>query len=259
MTSPAPNKPSEPKRTANHPRIFKKAAVVCGVVLAVLFFAVLWQLYDRYLAPKPDKMIPDLRSLEESMILQRTAAQLLAGHIQSRYDKPRILVIAPPDDETLDMTMEKVGLDALLSGLDGVADEIIVETPEVDPDALPLVNLWFRAETLDAIVARHADADVVVTTIGLPPRIENITFWRKRPRPDLMVLNDQVYRLENLIRESGIQAIVTRRPMRMPPDELPPPTSPEYWLLITPDNVDTVRARHKNLFVESDTPSTFAH
>ena len=237
------------------PKTFKFAAVICSLVLTALLTVTVWKLYDKHFGEPPPELAPNLRPFSETLVMQRTAAGILAEHIRGNYEKPAILVIGPPSETDIDLRAESASEATLLAALKAASIQVAVAEPEVDPDALPLAGLWFSAEAFDATVDQYPNVDIVVSVIGLPVRPEDMTFWKKRPRPDLMVLNAQVYRLAEIISGGGLQAVVTRRPTNWLPDEMPPAESTEYWLLITPKNLDEIRARHRNLFVEDDDDS----
>jgi hypothetical protein len=248
MTANKDNNIESPSRI---PRTFKFAATACSLVLTALLTITTWKLYDRHFGEPPAETAPALRPFNETLVMQRTAAKILAQHILDNYENPRVLVISPPTGTDIDLRAEATSRDALVADLETANIQVVTAEPVVDADALPLAGLWFSADAFDAVADRFPDVDIVVSVIGLPVRPGDMKFWKKRPRPDLMVLNGQVYRLAEIISGGGIQAVVTRRPTRWPPDAMPPADSAEYWLLITPGNVDEIRARHRNLFVES--------
>jgi hypothetical protein len=231
------------------PKTFKFAATACSLVLTALLTVTTWKLYDRHFGEPPPEITPVLRPFNETLVMQRTAAKVLAQYILDHYENPRVLVISPPTGADIDLRAETASRDALVADLETAKIQVVTAEPEVDTEALPLAGLWFSADAFDAVADRFSDVDIVVSVIGLPVRPGDMKFWKKRPRPGLMVLNGQVYRLAEIISGGGIQAVVTRRPTRWPPDEMPPADSPEYWLLVSPENVDEIRARHRNLFV----------
>ncbi len=235
------------EKASRLPVVFKYAAAACTLALIGVGSWSIWRLHQIQ-NRQPDALQPEIMSEEETLAMHRTAARLLATHIQKNHESPVILVIAPPAE--IKSPVETAMTETLVAKLRDIAAMVEVANPKIDKDASPWANLWFRAAAFDELADEYSNVDIVISTVGLPVRPEQMKFWKKKTRPTLMLLNAQTFRLAKLIEGGDIAAVVTLDPAAaaaMPP---PPPESNANWLLITPRNVEVIKKRHKNMFVQ---------
>ncbi|OGV63272.1 MAG: hypothetical protein A3K19_12865 [Lentisphaerae bacterium RIFOXYB12_FULL_65_16] len=126
------------------------------------------------------------------------------------------------------------------------------------PEAMDMVaplEYWFTAELFDKLVSKYSkQADLVITTIGLPQDVSAMKFWQMNPRPKLAMASGSVYELKKAFKGQAIVAAVTYSPKAQYKDKPAPNDMDEAFnerfLLITPESIDTVCGEFPELFME---------
>jgi len=120
-------------------------------------------------------------------------------------------------------------------------------------EMLPPLEFWFTGKLFDQLVTDNKDkCDLIITTIGLPMDLGAMKFWEMKDRPKLALASGSVYELKQAIKKGVIVGAVTYNPKAVY-DEKPPPSDldaafDKRFLLVTPENVDTVAREHRDLF-----------
>lgn len=120
--------------------------------------------------------------------------------------------------------------------------------PEGEEFEMPLFETM-TAKDFDAVLNKHKDVGVIVSTIGLPRDAKNMTLWRKKDRPKLVLLSASDMRgYDGLIKEGLINAIVVVGPDAKFTEDAPPKdiqkTFDLRYVLIDAKNVD----KYGNMF-----------
>ncbi len=232
-------------------RVIKTVFTISLVALVGVTALALWLVLTDYPVP-PRLESPELWSSEEIMVVQQTGGRLLGRHIQDFHSLSSILVLVPPSSKK--DNIDTATLQGLMEGLSGHHGTVMIQEVELIRDGgLTEAHLWFDAESFDIAVAPFSEFQVIVSIMGLPFNPGEMVFWQRRPRPQLMLINAEIFRLSQLIKGVGITAVATRNPGY---DFSPDPDfvlgAEELWIIITPDNIEELQAKHENLFVPED-------
>ena len=211
--------------------------------------------------------------LEREMIYRRIAGHTLGAYLAARYSGTRVLLILPPPNVWGNGPGNAL-LDGLMQGL-GKGVNIVARTAPVLPNGHngaggrpPRVpaerqgrNIvspsqdWYTAEVLDSLVAPHAGSvDLVVTTIGLPADSQNLTFWRGKSVPQVVLAAGYIRKLREPIIAGKIAAALADNPAARgggatAPEDLTDAFNRRF-LLVTPENCQALAVRFPELFAD---------
>lgn len=129
-----------------------------------------------------------------------------------------------------------------------VVDTVTVPGAKVE-EGMPLY-MMMKAKDFDALLAKHADAQVVVTTIGLPTDVGRMDFWKtpveKRPVMFLLGMpNGQVEGLAGAIAKGDIAGVVISNPNAQYDLKAPGDADKAFdirYILVTKDNVEQYKS-----------------
>lgn len=134
----------------------------------------------------------------------------------------------------------------------GFGDAIEIKAQETVPverrrDKLPRWGFPRKYDTKDfnAILAKHKDCSLLVSTVGLPPNLRGLSIWKMKEgeRPFIAILDGDLPPLGNAIRSGYISLVCAyRKGWTYSPDV---PASPQEafdkrYILITKDNVEAI-------------------
>ncbi len=186
------------------------------------------------------------RPTTELLSMQETAGRILGQYLKREYPDRHIVILQAP--EAVRTVTDDLMLDALRNALPPTANLKIDEFALDDPTAPRVAGLWLSARAFDDALARHRQAEVVVSLAGLPEQVRRISFWRDPERPRLVLANAPVFLLRKLLAAEMIDAVLVRRPWQAGTPLNPAPENPDNWLLITSRNVDEIADAYKGVF-----------
>lgn len=218
--------------------------------------------------------------IANEMYYASASAEILGQHLATAVPGGKAFVIV--EDKNNSSEHQTTRIDALKRGLGTSVTVIDVDSPdltlgtepkaeegaEVDPNAPPAapappedmmmmmpIQEMMRAIHFNDMIDRHSDCNLVISFIGLPRDVADMTIWGMDPetRPKLALLQGEVHALKNAIISGAIVAAVAYRPDAKfdedaPPKELQAAFDKRY-ILITPENVEEIEAKYK-LFAE---------
>jgi hypothetical protein len=215
--------------------------------------------------------------IEREMTYQKVSAQKLAMYLADKHAGAKALVVIQP---TGGQDRENPLVAGLKEGFGGKIEIVQVLEPEIPEEAkkmfaaemppapeeggaggpgageevVPPLEYWFTPALFDKIAEDSKDqADMIITTIGLPQDPASMRFWAMDPRPKLAVVSGSVYKLKKAIKSGAIVGAVTYSPAAVYEDKPPPgdidKAFDKRFILVTPENVDDVAAKHGDLFV----------
>lgn len=186
-------------------------------------------------------------SWDKVLVSQQTGGRLLGEYISREYPDGRLLILSSPEKYKSDV--EEATLKGLLEGLGERNEKVRIEqVPQNRQDSSQAGFFNFSAESFDKATLPYPDMDIVVSIIGLPYDPQEMLFWQAKPRPELILINAEVFLLSELIRGGGISAVMVYFPYKFKPEEISEPDSEKPWLIITPENLEGIEKRHPNLF-----------
>ena len=112
---------------------------------------------------------------------------------------------------------------------------------------------WFTGRQLDSLLARKAsNADLLVSIAELPPDVLSASFWRKPNAPKVVITQGPIYDFAGAIKAGAVVAAIAHNPEaeyepKAPPKDVDKAFANRY-LLITPDNIDSIRSQYPKLF-----------
>ncbi len=238
------------EREARRLRLIKAVFSVSLFALTIVVAMVLWLVFT-YRPSPPEPSRPYLWEWQEIVASQRTGGRLLGEHLYHHHPQVRVLIMVP---ESMD-DIHTATLEGLLAALDfAELEEVVVETlAQGGQNELTDGHFWLDPAEFDRIAAAYPGTDVVVSIAGLPRHPQRMQFWRRRPRPELMLINVDIFRLAELIRAGGIAAAVIRSPGYVLPEggEFDPHDE-ELWVIVTADNLSRIRRKHPSLFAPEE-------
>ena len=138
------------------------------------------------------------------------------------------------------------------SNLDVTADTLTLPNArkgaEGEDFEMPLFEVM-TAKDFDAVLDKHKDAGVIISTIGLPRDANKMVLWKKKDRPKLILLSASDMRgYDALLKTDMIAAIVVVGPDAKFTEDAPPKdiqkTFDLRYVLIDSQNVD----KYANMF-----------
>ena len=165
----------------------------------------------------------------------------------------KVLFVADPGFETSDNIKSLV--DAFKKGYG--SENVVVDTialPDDQKDAPMPLYMIMKAKDFDALLEKHADCQVVVTSIGLPGDVNKMKFWRMAAdkRPALFLLGLPSGRIDGLadqIKKGVVAGVVVSNPQAK--YDVPAPSDPAEafairYILVDKSNVDANAASLNN-------------
>lgn len=242
-----------------------KTRSLLALVLVALVVGLWWRLWHN-----PDRVVRG-RALDRREVALRVLGEFVAAQAPGQ----RALIIANPFSQLPGQApavyaFEQAAVRGLKDGwgdriqLAGVAYPELSAAAKRDPSSVPLppdattpLSFLTTERAWDEIAEKHADANILVSVIGLPVGIQGLGCWRKpAPRfalllPDLRLVGDADATLA-AFRSGKILAAVLNRP------GAPPETAPmardfraEFdarFILVTATNIEPVMNFLPNLF-----------
>lgn len=165
----------------------------------------------------------------------------------------KVLFVADPGFETSDNIKSLV--DAFKKGYG--SEDVVVDTialPDDQKDAPMPLYMIMKAKDFDALLEKHPDCQVVVTSIGLPSDVNKMKFWRMAAdkRPALFLLGLPSGRIDGLadqIKKGVVAGVVVSNPQAK--YDVPAPGDPAKafeirYILVDKSNVDANAASLNN-------------
>ena len=148
----------------------------------------------------------------------------------------------------------KLLADALREGYGG---EVVVDTvslPGNQADAPMPLYMMMKAKDFDAMVEKHPDVGVIVTTVGLPQDANNLKFMKQSPdkRPALFLMglpSGPVPGIMPAIQSGAVVGLIISNPeakydVKAPSD--PMEAFDIRYVLVTKDNAEQYKANFTN-------------
>lgn len=197
------------------------------------------------------------RLIQNELAYSKARAVIVGQHLATKYPGSKALVITD-GSEPLNKSQEQ-----LLEGFkQGIGSAIIIESAEGLPidknpkkpeDYRPMEEMM-SAALFDKLIAKHPNCTLVVSLIGLPYDVPNMTLWKmpESARPKVALLTGDIHQLKAAIMASYIVAAVSMRPDLKNIEEKAPSDPKKAfdirYLLITPENVAKIATDHKGIF-----------
>lgn len=241
---------------------YGKTILVATVVLGLALFCIWWL--------QRDKKLENL-----ALTRRRVAARFLGEHLQTQFPRSRVLIVANPYARQSGSShpihaFEKAAIDGLKEGWGRTMTLLGVAYPELRPEAHEnpgLVPMKSGATTplsyltapgaWEAFTETYTNIDIVVSLIGTPLDLTELSLWRKpKPRfalilPDLSLIGDATA-VREAFRSAKLCGVVLNLPSP-PSDSTPLDPDPQVefakrFLLVTPQNYELQMGQHPLLF-----------
>lgn len=213
------------------------------------------------------------RLIENEMKYAGFSTEILGRYLAEKYPNSKALLIV--DKAFEENERQKVMIESLKKGLDnkitivtmaspceGVTEEYPVDEMDTsppegeEPGAMtpPLMELVTAAD-FDAIIKKNSGCDMIISLVGLPMDVQNMVIWQMpdETRPKVALVSSDIFNLKSAILSKAIVAVVAYSPQAVF-DESKVPSDPQKafdrrYLLITPENVEEIEAKHSGIFV----------
>jgi len=196
----------------------------------------------------------------------------LGQYLAEKCPGAKVLVIQDPETKT-SSERRKIALEGLKKGLGSKATVTATESPKIPKNAkgmmgemgmgaggpegemLPPMEYWLTPAAFDALVKKHSDCNLVVSTIGLPSQFGKMKLWRSVQSKKLKVAlgGGSIFELRKLFLGKYLVAAVAYNPKAVYDDSKPPSNLDEAfrkrYLLITPENVAQLAKEYTGLFM----------
>lgn len=199
----------------------------------------------------------------------RVSSEKLGRYLAERHKGKDILIVRP-----FSFQLRKEEQAALMAGLkQGLGDQLgrmVLHDPTYPPEIEPLIRryeqtgiagrlpplrTWYNAAYFDQLIEQRAlGIEIVISLIGLPEDVMDMKFWKLEDRPKLALWGGPIHRLRVPIEAGVVIAAVRRRPNPQlvkgdPPKDLDTAFD-QRFLLITPQNISTIRNTYTGMFVD---------
>lgn len=209
------------------------------------------------------------RLIENEMKYAGSSTEILGKYLAEKYPDSKVLLVIDREFEenqrqkTMIESLKKgfnnkISITATVSPLENIPDEYPEETetvPSGPEGTLPPLMEMTTAADFDALVEKNAGCDMIISLIGLPMDAQNMALWQMpdETRPKVALVSSDIFNLKNAIKAGFIVAVVAYSPQAVF-DESRVPADPQKvfdrrYLLITPENVDEMEAKHNGIFV----------
>lgn len=209
--------------------------------------------------------------LARERIFARAATQVLGRYLADLAPGAKALIIVANKARQLSLKPE---LDSLEEGFaEGLGAPVTIEAidspnlrladpnqdPELEAESLdapaPSLSECLCAAHFNDLLSRHADCNLVISFIGMPPDLGEMAAWTesRQSRPTIAVAEGVVPMLKDVLLSDAVCAVVVPRD-RIHSNQIPPRDVQEAfaqrYLLATPDNVEELSAQYTRLFTE---------
>jgi Ca2+/Na+ antiporter len=177
---------------------------------------------------------------------------LKSGYIKSK--KKKILIIDYPDNKKLpghDMSASIIR--GIERGLEGSGFEIeAIEKPVFSRDPS---RYWLSAQEFDRMIMSHPDAGFVISLVGLPRMLGEVTYWRKKGAPKLLMVRGNISRMELAFKYKAVIGAMVFMPgssfkfAKKLTEQNKEDQFYEYFIFVTPYNFKDVKMDFPELFV----------
>ncbi|HBC85501.1 MAG TPA: hypothetical protein DCZ94_00965 [Lentisphaeria bacterium] len=242
--------------------IAKPAAV--GLMILVMVCAVVILMRTGVLGDQGTQQI-----IQNEFTYTKASYYMLGNHIANKLPGTKILLIV--DRPRTNDTRTPLLLEAFKQGLAGKATITVTETPEIqwpadrpqpkpeEMDMIPLQEMM-TAASFNTLMTKYADCNLVVSFIGLPNDIAEMTIWSiwqdgvvpEDKRPKMALINGAYHNLKDAIKSGIVSVVVAVNPTAKFTDEKAPAdikaAFDKRYILITPENVDQIAEQYQNMF-----------
>ncbi len=241
----------------------KPLTIVCAVVALLLAFGSI-------ISGGGSKVdVEKIQNREASY--NRIAGEKMGLYLAGQYPGTKVLII-----KNIDMGMPNKMTEAQITGLKkGFGNQIaiagVVHPPipeqvkqmmEQAPEGMPPEDFgmmamegMFEAKQFNQIFQEHGkNVDIIVSLIGLPMDVENMTLWNMSKPPKLALFNAMyIPNMKQAISRNYVTAMLAYKPNADFRDETVPKNIEDFdkrFLLITPQNIEQMATEYSMLFPE---------
>ena len=190
--------------------------------------------------------------LENEMKFYASQGTKTGDYLKTTFPGKKVLLVADPGFEKND-NVKKLA-DALQAGYGGEVVTDTVQLPGNQADAPMPLYMMMKAADFDAMVDKHPDCGVIVTTVGLPQDANRLKFMKqsadKRPALFLMGLpSGPVPGIMAALQSGIITGLIISNPDAK--YDVPAPSDPMKafdirYVLVTKENADQYKAHFSN-------------
>lgn len=190
--------------------------------------------------------------LENEMKFYASQGTKTGDYLKTTFPGKKVLLVADPGFEKND-NVKKLA-DALQAGYGGEVVTDTVQLPGNQADAPMPLYMMMKAADFDAMVDKHPDCGVIVTTVGLPQDANRLKFMKqsadKRPALFLMSLpSGPVPGIMAALQSGIITGLIISNPDAK--YDVPAPSDPMKafdirYVLVTKENADQYKAHFSN-------------
>ncbi len=188
--------------------------------------------------------------IQNELRFAKAQAFVLGNTLASKYPGEKILIVT--DKNFAQNNRQKELVEGFKAGLNSRGGEVVTDTPEIKLPAgmpedmmMPLEEM-IKAADFDKLIAKYADAKIVVSLIGLPRDADKMALWSKEAnkRPKMALLNCDISSMRRGIKGGYIVAAVSYKPgVKFTEDPCPKDPQEAFnqrYIILMPDNVDKV-------------------
>lgn len=217
--------------------------LTCGVTILSITF----------LSNETEKLIAN------EMKFAKAASIMLGRDLAKRYPGKKVLIVVEKNYEKSNRQKEMI--DGIKDGMGlaltvGAIDYVKVPPPEgvTNPEELEMMPMWemMKAEHFDNLIKEHPDCNLIVSLIGLPYDVGEMSIWTmdEKERPKVALLFADVHALKRAIQADYLIALTYKPGVKFSED--PAPKDPQKafdlrYIILSKENVDKVEG---NMFME---------
>ncbi|OGV34418.1 MAG: hypothetical protein A2020_05085 [Lentisphaerae bacterium GWF2_45_14] len=223
---------------------FFSIVLLCGITILSITF----------LSNETEKLIAN------EMKFAKAASIILGRDLAKRYPGRKALIVVEKNYEKSNRQKEMIeGLkDGMGSKIEiGAMDYVKVPIPEgvKNPEEIEMMPMWemMRAEHFDNLLKEHPECNLVISLIGLPYDVGEMSIWTmdENTRPKVALLFADVHALKRAIDADYLIALTYKPGVKFSED--PAPKDPQKafdqrYIILTKDNVKSVEGN--NMFME---------
>lgn len=226
-------------------------AIICLVVVFVCAIAVMVQTGVFGSNGETQRLI------QNEMAYSRARAVVVGHYLAEKFPGSKALVVTDGSQPL------NQGQTQLLEGLkEGLGNAVSIEAAEglpidkskMKPEEYRPMEEMMSAALFDKFIARHPNATLLITLIGLPYDVSNMSLWRMpaATRPKVALLSGDIHQLKSAVQAGYIVAAVAMRPDIKDIEAKAPSDAQKAfdlrYVLVTPDNVVKVATDYKGIF-----------
>jgi hypothetical protein len=190
------------------------------------------------------------RLIANEMKFARAASIIMGRALAEKYSGKRALIVVNENFEK--SKRQKKLVEGLKEGFDskikiGAVDHVKVPLPEGMKDAegiemIPMMEMM-KAEHFDNLLAEHKDCDLVVSLVGLPYDVGEMSIWTMddAERPQVALLFADVHNLKRAIQADYITALTYKPGVKFSEDAAPEDPRKAFelrYVILDKDNVE---------------------